>query len=399
MPRRVRAARYGALVVAIVSASLVLSGCAGGSKHESRGGVLFVIGASTDPYGSSHPNGFGIAIGVGGDRIGTVMERDDPRWRHRPWPEAVTWLGGSRLVISNPAWFLKGPPASLFTFRDGRLESLHDAPVRPGELTFAWSPNQKLIATQPWLRSSCGPGARPELICTRSGHAVFVERSDGSDRRRVAQGLLRGWTPDGKLLAFTGENSAFARGAFLEHDLRTDRTRVVLSSQRVSAVAHQRVQLGELAYSTDGRYLAAKAMFGKFGSWGIVIANAEGRIVRVIKSRDQISMFAWSPRGHRLAYTTSGFPAPHELFVLLSPSAQQRRILSQAPHFDWVTWSPDDRWLLVDNENRNAWTLLRLTGHHQVRPGAEGAAVPTRRLPRLGGMPLWCCPQQSYGGA
>lgn len=109
-------------------------------------------------------------------------------------------------------------------------------------------------------------------------------------------------------------------------------------------------------------------------------------------------MFAWSPQGHQLVYTTSGFPAPHELYLVSSPRARTRRILSQADHFDWVTWSPDNRWLLIDNEHQGAWELVRLAGHREVRPLA-GDAVPTRRLPRLGGMPLWCCPQQNYGGA
>jgi hypothetical protein len=109
-------------------------------------------------------------------------------------------------------------------------------------------------------------------------------------------------------------------------------------------------------------------------------------------------MFAWSPRGHQLAYTTSGFPAPHELYVLTDPRAAPWRVLSQVPHFDWVTWSPDNRWLLIDNEHEHSWELLRLPGHPQARIVA-GAAVPTRRLRRLGGAPLWCCPQDHYGGS
>jgi hypothetical protein len=106
------------------------------------------------------------------------------------------------------------------------------------------------------------------------------------------------------------------------------------------------------------------------GIRAIVIATKGGRIVRFITSTDLIWMFAWSPHGHELAYTTSG----------------------------WVTWSPDDRWLLFDNEDLGEWDLFRLVGHRQVRL-LDAATVPTRRLPRLGGQPLWCCPQERYGGA
>lgn len=180
---------WGAAVVV-----LGLSACGGGSDRPAEGGVAFVIGASTDPYGSSHPRGFGVATGLLGGRLHSATERVPPT------PPQITWLGRNRLVVGNGNWFLKSSPATLFVFRGGRLERLRAPSLRPDENTFAWSPNRKLIAAQPWLRVSCGPEARPGLLCTTSGRAVFVERSDGSDRHRVARGLLRGWTPDGRLL-------------------------------------------------------------------------------------------------------------------------------------------------------------------------------------------------------
>jgi Tol biopolymer transport system component len=191
----------------------------------------------------------------------------------------------------------------------------------------------------------------------------------------VAHGLLLGgWTPDGRLLLFTGTGAQFSPGRFVALDLRSGRRTDVLSSQQLSAYAHARdAQLGDLVYSADGRYLAALAWLPGnrgVGIRAIVIATKGGRIVRFITSTDLIWMFAWSPHGHELAYTTSG----------------------------WVTWSPDDRWLLFDNEDLGEWDLLRLVGHRQVRL-LDAATVPTRRLPRLGGQPLWCCPQERYGGA
>jgi hypothetical protein len=247
---------------------------------------------------------------------------------------------------------------------------------------------------------SCGPGTRAGLFCLTPGRAVFVERTDGSDRRRVGSGLLRGWTPDGRLVLFTGPNRDFAEGTFMTRNLRSGRTHPVLSSRQVSAFAHRPAQLGALAYSADGRYVAARVILRARGAglWGVIIARANGRLVRILTSKDAISMLAWSPRRHELAYTTSGFPIPHELYVVSSPQARSRRILSQVPHFDWVTWSPDGRWLLIDNEHRNAWQLLRITGDREAR-FLGGASVPSRLLTRFGGMPLWCCPQQNYAGS
>jgi len=405
----------GLRIWGVALAVLAVTACGGGSHHAARGhgsavqrasspargverhregGVAFIIGASTDPYGDSHPRGFGVASGLTGGRLRSVEVSA------RRGPFAVTWLGIGRLVLSE-SFDAQHPPAAPYAYGGGRLVRLGGTPLRPGEDTYAWSPNRKLIATQPWMRVSCGPGAVAGCVSTAPGHTIFVERADGSDRHRVARGLLSGWTPNGRLVLFKGAGSEFGASTYQALGLRSGRARTVLSSGAVAAYAHARYAgLGELAYSADGRYLAARALLpGNHGVGirAIVIARADGSIVRLLTSTDIISMFAWSPHGHQLAYTTSGFPVPHELYVLTGPRARPWRILSQSDHFDWVTWSPNDRWLLIDNEHHHAWELLRLNGHRQAHIFA-GASVPTHRLPRLGGEPLWCCPQDNYGG-
>jgi hypothetical protein len=87
----------------------------------------------------------------------------------------------------------------------------------------------------------------------------------------------------------------------------------------------------------------------------VVLARADGRPIRLISSRYIISMFAWSPVGHRLAYTTSGFPSPHQLLVVDRPTANPKPLFVTVRHFDWVTWSLDARRLLVDDEHKNRW--------------------------------------------
>jgi Tol biopolymer transport system component len=107
--------------------------------------------------------------------------------------------------------------------------------------------------------------------------------------------------------------------------------------------------------------------------------------VQLLRSPYEISMFAWSPRGHHFAYTTSGFPVPHELFVADRPDAKPRRIFTAGRHFDWITWSPTGRWLLLDDEHAHKWQLLDASGARTLRT-----------LPRLGGRPIWCCPQNEF---
>ncbi|MEA2210634.1 MAG: hypothetical protein QOF83_582 [Solirubrobacteraceae bacterium] len=419
------AVRRGFRFVGVALAVLAVSACGGGSHRPARrpgsavrrasgatgvvgrlraGGVAFIIGASTDPYGDSRPRGFGVASGLIGGRLHSVEVSA------RRGPFAVTWLGIGRLGSES----FDGHAAAgvLYAVGGGRLVWLGGLPLRPGEDNFVWSPNRTLIATQRSVRVSCGPGVTRRVAragCTAPGRTIVVERADGSYRHPVATGLfLTGWAADGRLVLFNGNDSQFGANRYVTLELRSGRRRTVLFSGAVAGYAHARhAALDQLAYSADGRYLAALALLSGFPGAAklplgaervIVIARSDGSIVRLITSTDVISMFAWSPRGDQLAYTTSGFPVPHELYVLRRPRARPWRILSQSDHFDWVTWSPDDRWLLIDNEHQHAWELLRLSGHQQARIFA-GAAVPTRRLARLGGQPLWCCPQDHYGGS
>lgn len=146
--------------------------------------------------------------------------------------------------------------------------------------------------------------------------------------------------------------------------------------------------VGPPRWSADRRYVAALVA----GKWpkeakafnGFVIAHADGTPIRVVTSPYLISMFAWSPRGHELAWTTSGFPDPHELFVLDEPESKPRRLFATgARHFDWIAWSPDGSKLLLDDEHAGHWRLFPVD-----ETGSE--------LPRLGGRPLWCCPVNAY---
>jgi hypothetical protein len=126
---------------------------------------------------------------------------------------------------------------------------------------------------------------------------------------------------------------------------------------------------------------------------GVVVVRVRSAVpLRSVFTSFGISMIAWSPASDSLAFSTTGFPSPHQLIVLPSPRAPARVLFSQLSHFDWLSWSPDGRWIVLDDETAGPpggeWLVLNVSD-----PRTRIA------LPRLGGTPTWCCPVGQFTGA
>jgi hypothetical protein len=343
---------------ALLTALLIVAGCSDGPREASpvSDAVLYTIGLSTDPYGHSEPRGFGVARGLVDGPLKKVEVRDPDLGAFF----GANWIDGTRIVVPR-----KGPPLRqplLFRYRDDGLERI-GATAIPGGSTYAWSTDRSQVAFEPPI--PCRLGQRSLYDCYRSSGRMFVAASDGRRRRQVGRGHVMGWTSDGRLVFFRSYRRATPEALNLE----SRQTGPVLRGWRG----------GLPIWSADRRYAA-----GTYN--GLRILRADGAVAQTIRSPFTISMFTWSPTENRLAYTTSGFPDPHELFVLDSPTAEPRLLYKTgADHFDWVTWSPDGTWLLLDEEHHDRWLLLR----------ADGSGKP-RSLPRLGGRPIWCCPASPW---
>jgi hypothetical protein len=330
--------------------------------------VLYGIGVSTDPHADGAvARGIGVATAAAGGRLARAeVHGSGLGWEAR-------WLRPGQVLVERPAG--AGPPSGWLRYRyaHGRLGLAGRIPLPSPVGNWDRSPDGSLVAFQP-VRRARNLG----LVST---DRIVVQRADGSARRQVAIGTLAGWTPAGRLLYWPGPAPANG-GTLLALDLASGARTPLLSGAWVAALAERRrASLLRPVFSADGRYLAARASVVGGPGEAIVLARADGSPIRLLTSPYHISMFAWSPTGHRLAWTTSGSPVPHQLLVVDGPTARPRLVFEQDLHVDWVTWSPDGRWLLVDNPPIGAWTVL-------------GSATAERlELPRLGGRPLWCCPQ------
>jgi hypothetical protein len=340
--------------------------------------VLYTIGVSTDPYGRSTPEGFGVAR-ERNDRFRSVAEIRDEELGGSGGAE---WLGERRfLVPQTPPPFR---PRVVFRLDESRLVRQGTQRLPPRDTTVAVSPDRAWIASEGI--EPCEPEQETLWECYRQTGKIHLQRPDGSDRRLLARGHLDGWTPDGRVLLTSLDYNEPYRAL----DIETGRRALPLDPELIAEFARTdgAAVLGTPRWSADGRYIAARVS----ARWAtettvaaIVIADATGKPLRLLRSRYVISMLAWSPTGHRLAYTTSGFPDPHELFVVDSPRARPRPVLTTERHFDWVSWAPDSRRLVLDDEVEDVWLLV------PAQPPYTFVASP-----RLGGRPLWCCPVNAY---
>lgn len=344
-----------------------------------RDAVLYSIGRWTDPYGGrSRPGGFGIVL----DISGAAETRLEVRNLDLGSFSGAEWIGDRRILVPRSAPPFR--PPLVFRLESSGLVREGPSPLPPLDTQQEWSGGGELIASKPI--EPCEPNQHPRWKCYRQADEIFLQSADGSNRRVITTGRLDSWTPDGRLLV--GVGNAFSRFEALRISTKT--RSLPLEPERVaSAACLDRASLWPPRWSADRRYIASLVA----GKWpkranvfsGLVIAHADGRPIRVITSPYAILMFAWSPIGHRLAWTTSGSPDPHELFVLNDPKGMSRRVFATgARHFDWITWSPDARSLLLDDETVGRWRLLTVDGGK------------TRTLQRLGGRPIWCCPVNAY---
>jgi hypothetical protein len=346
--------------VFVCALALVASGSA--APHaRSVDAVLYSIGVTTDPYGKSTPRGFGVLSGILSGRF----ERSEVRRREYGGFPGASWLEPGRVLVARHAPPLRNP--AIFRYRRGRLEHVGFAPF-PGGSTYFRSPEGRRIAFAP--PRPCHRHQRSLFSCYRAGTRIFVVSR--GEKHRVATGLLGGWTHDGRLVTYA-TTKAWTRGDATVLDLATGGRRL----RRRYWPDQQPIR------SADGRYFAT--LRGINERTRVTILRADGHVVQQVTTRYIVSMLAWSTRGHLLAYTTSGFPAPHQLFVI-DPGHPQRKIFATgAKHFDWITWSPDGRFILLDGEEYGGWHLF------SVRTGREVAT-----FPRLGGRPEWCCPVNTY---
>jgi Tol biopolymer transport system component len=254
---------------------------------------------------------------------GTVQEQliGRPTSREVTATEALRFDNASRIVINHSGSYLS---TSLYTVvPDGKSalkELLHT------ELPFIdfadWSPQGDQLG----VVSRGQDGRTLSIVNTESGRSFDV--TTGYD-------VNWSWHPDGStVLAQTRLARETPRSELAVY--ATDN-----GEQISNVVSKAMIGNGSSRFSPDGQFMVFSQPGEKAGSFDLVLADRDGKLLRKLTGFDGSASYVWSPTGASLAFVVRpSSKNPAGPLSLLDVNSGQVRLLSANPVLGFF-WSPD----------------------------------------------------------
>jgi hypothetical protein len=223
-------------------------------------------------------------------------------------------------------------------------------------LIACWLP---ALVTPSFAQHSSPPAFWPEvspdgskvlfLSPSRSG-PIYVMNADGSESHRVAEGTRPSWFPDGRRIVAVIRSKAVEQLVEMNIDGTDPDT---LPTAYPHYIWRPRV-------SPDGRTIVVGNYWPTDDPNVFHIVRIDGTPVRAIhpSAPGELVEATWSHDG-RLAFvaflhdTASDWPVSTKLYVINGDGSGQRAIAMLPDAAQWISWSPDDREIAMQDEGKN----------------------------------------------
>lgn len=288
----------------------------------------------------------------------------------RPGITRLTWGGW---IDADPAWSPDGGRVAFARREDGQHWAIHvverdggsDRRVADGRVP-DWAPNGSALAFE-----DSGDG----------GWSIYVVGADGGRRRALvtapwwaadsAEARAPKWSPDGTRIAFGGGPKGTDPGVYV----------AAISTGDPKRLTPDDTAAGNPAWSPDGARIAYAQQRGSdcdYDCSALWIMDADG------SHRSQLTKYgnfdaqpAWSPDGRRIAFARYSGNAL-DVFVVSADGTDLRR-LTDDPAFDWApAWSRDGQWIAFSSDrggNASIWLVHPDgSGPRQLTGPPKGAA-------------------------
>lgn len=196
------------------------------------------------------------------------------------------------------------------------------------------------------MPSWSGTGSR--FVCCRyeQGASIWIMNTNGTVHKRIDDGWAAQWSPNGKTIAYTNDNSIRL------YDVESGK----ISTALAKADHPYQYIYWNMSWSPDSRQLAFKGKTETHQEIGFLSISGPTQIRKRFSTNESMGDdLAWSPDGKRLLFNMYSPTHRRDLIFQLEAAANSGPTLvpeiSTAMSWTSICFSPDGKWMILASPN------------------------------------------------